>query len=79
MPCPLNVLREGWTGDKEASVPVNTYVVEMRQQLAEMALLVADCEHPYRSQEKQKQYSDTKEKASSFKVGDQVLVLVQID
>ena len=34
---PLDVLREGWTGDKEAAVPVNTYVVEMRQRLADMA------------------------------------------
>ena len=49
---PLDVLREGWTGDKEAAVPVNTYVVEMRQQLADMAQLVV--EHSSRSQEKQK-------------------------
>ena len=71
---PLDVLREGWTGDKEAAVPVNTYVVEMRQRLADMAQLVA--EHSSRSQEMQKLYYDTRAKARSFKVGDKVLVLL---
>ena len=71
---PLDVLREGRTGDKEAAVPVNTYVVEMRQRLADMAQLVA--EHSSRSQEKQKLYYDTRAKARSFKIGDKVLVLL---
>jgi len=66
-------LKEGWTGDKEAAIPVNTYVVEMRQWLADMAQLVA--KHSSRSQERQKQYYDTRAKACSFKVGDQVLLL----
>ena len=71
---PIDVLRERWTGDKEAAVLVNTYVVEMRQRLADMAQLVA--EHSSRSQEKEKLYYDTRAKARSFKVGDQVLVLL---
>jgi len=53
---PLDMLREGWTGDKEAAIPVNTYVVQMRQRLPDMAQLVA--EHSSRSQVKQKHYYD---------------------
>jgi len=50
---------------------VNTYGVEI---LADMAQLVA--EHSSRSQEKQKQYYDTRAKIRSFKMGDQLLVLL---
>jgi len=39
---PLDVLREGWTEDQTVPVLVATYVVEMRQRLAEMAQLVVE-------------------------------------
>jgi len=71
---PLYVFREDWTGDKGTSIPVATYVVEMRQRLADMAHLVA--EHTARSRAKQKQYYDRSAKFRSFDVGDQVLVLL---
>ena len=37
---PLNVLREGWTGEQEERVPAITHVVEMRERMAKMADLV---------------------------------------
>jgi len=44
----LEALKKGWTEHNEVAIPVNTYVVEMRQQLADMAQLVA--KHSPRSQ-----------------------------
>ena len=71
---PLDVLKEDWTGDRGTAVPVATYVVEMRERLAEMAQLVA--KHTAIRQQKQKQHYDKNAKSRSFKVGDQVLVLL---
>ena len=71
---PLDVLREDWTGDKETAVPVATHVIEMRERLAEMTQLVA--KHAALSQQRQKQYHDKSAKTRSFRIGDQVLVLL---
>ena len=71
---PLDVLREEWTGNKDSAVPVATYVIEMRERLAEMSQLVA--KHLANSQQKQKQHYDRSAKCRSFEVGDQVLVLL---
>ena len=71
---PLDVLREGWTEDQAAPIPVATYIVEMRQRLAEMTQLVA--EHTAKSQQRQKQQYDKGTKQRCFEVGDQVLVLL---
>ena len=71
---PLDVLREDWTGEKGVAVPVATYIVEMRERLAEMAHLVA--KHVTHSQRRQRQHYDKKAKTRSFEVGDQVLVLL---
>ena len=68
------MLKEDWTGDRGTAVPVATYVVEMRERLAEMAQLVA--KHTAIRQQKQKQHYDKNAKSRSFKVGDQVLVLL---
>ena len=66
---PLDVLREGWTDHQATSTPVATYVVEMRQRLAEMTQLVVD--HTAKSQQRQKQQYDKGTKQRCFEVGDQ--------
>ena len=71
---PLDVLREDWTGNRDSAVPVATYIIEMRERLAEMSQLVA--KHSASGQQKQKQYYDRSAKYRSFEVGDQVLVLL---
>lgn len=71
---PLDVLREDWTEDRGTAVPVATYVVEMRERLAEMTQLVA--KHANKSQQRQKQHYDKNARSQSFEVGDQVLVLL---
>ena len=65
-------LDEDWTADRSSAVPLATYISEMRDQLAEMAYLVA--KHSADSQ--QKQCYDRGAKLCSFEVGDQVLVLL---
>ena len=62
---PLDVLREEWTGDRGTAVPVATHVLEMREQLAEMAQLVS--EH---AAKRQKRYYDRGVKSRRFEVGD---------
>jgi len=47
----LDVLKEGWTGDKEAAIPVNIYVVEIKQQLVDMVHVQLVAKHSSRSQE----------------------------
>ena len=68
----LDVLNEDWTRDRSSDVPLATYVIEMWDRLAEMAHLVV--KHSADSQ--QKQYYNNGAKSPSFKVGDQVLVLL---
>ena len=50
------MLREEWTGYRGTIVPVAIHVIEMREQLAEMAQLIS--EHAAKSQEKQRKYHD---------------------
>ena len=71
---PLDVLREDWTGDRGIAVPVATYVIEMRERLAEMTHLVA--KHAAKSQQRQKQSYDKRARSRSLEVGDKVLVLL---
>ena len=71
---PLDVLRKDWTGDKETAVPVATHVIEMRERLAGMTQLVAKLEAL--SQQRQKQYYDKSAKTWSFRIKDQVLLLL---
>ena len=73
---PLDVLKEDWTGDKEAAVPVATYILAMRERLAEMTGLVA--KHAAARQEKQKQQYDKNARSRSFQARDQVLVLLPV-
>ena len=71
---PLDILKEDWTEDRSSAVPVATYVVEMRDRLAEMTHLVA--KHSADRQHKQKKYYDRSAKSRGFEVGDRVLVLL---
>jgi len=70
LPC---LPREGCTEDQTAPFPVTTYVVEMRQRLAQMAQLVA--EHTAMTQKRQKQQYEKGTKQLCFEVEYQVLVL----
>ena len=61
------MLKEDWTGDRGTAVPVATYVVEMRERLAEMAQLVA--KHTAIRQQKQKQHYDKMQNLAALKSG----------
>ena len=71
---PLDILRESWTGESEAEVPVAAYVVEMRDRLQEMSALVRDTAQ--QAQRRQKQNYDRRAKVRTLQPGEKVLVLL---
>ena len=71
---PLDVLKEGWTGETESETPIAEYVVTMRDRLQEMTELVQT--NLERSQSKQKRHYDRGTRHRSLDPGDQVLVLL---
>ena len=73
---PLDILRENWTGEETPEVPISTYVVQMRNKLAEMSDLVQ--KHARRAQVRQKEHYDRTAKHRSLEVGDKALVLLPL-
>ena len=71
---PLDILKEAWEGDSKTPESVASYLISMHERLSKMTELVRD--NMAKAQDTQKQWYDRHARSRSFKVGDQVLVLL---
>ena len=67
---PLDVIREGWTGERGGEMPVATHVVEMRDRLREMTDLVQV--NVAKAQGRQRSHYDQGTTERAFSEGEQV-------
>ena len=71
---PLDVIREGWTGEGSDGGIYTPQVLEMRDRLEQMREVVN--ERALKAQERQKEYYNRKTVRRTLSVGDEVLVLL---
>ena len=71
---PLDVILEGWTGERGGEMPVATHMVEMRDHLREMTDLVQV--NVAKAQGRQRSHYDQGTTERAFSEGEQVLVLL---